>query len=236
MASSRLVLWDIDLTLIRAGEGGRAIYAAAFEQATGLPLVTHADAAGRLDPDIFHDTLQAHGLTPHEHSFDRFADALAAAYAAQTSRLRDQGRVLPGAAEALAALSTVPGVVQTVLTGNIRPVAIAKLAAFGLDRYIDFEIGAYGADDPIRANLVTIAQVRASARHGRPFDRLNTVLIGDTPHDVVAGRQGGAHVIAVASGRYNRSELSRAGADRVLTDLTDLSLLLQAVTADRQLT
>lgn len=229
MADGKLVLWDIDLTLIRAGEGGRAIYAAAFEQATGRPLVTHADAAGRLDPDIFQDTLNAHGMPVHEHSFERFAEALAEAYAAQTFRLREYGRVLPGAAEALAALSSVPGVIQTVLTGNIRAVAMAKLAAFGLDRYMDFEIGAYGADDPVRANLVKISQQRASGRYHLSFDRLNTVVIGDTPHDVIAGRQGGAFVIAVASGRYSRSQLLEAGADLAVPDLTDLAALLQAV-------
>jgi phosphoglycolate phosphatase len=231
LANGRLVLWDIDLTLVRAGEGGRAIYAAAFERATGRPLVTHADAAGRLDPDIFRDTLSAHGMRPQEHSFDRFAEALAAAYAAQSFRLLEHGRALPGAAEALAALSVVPGVIQTVLTGNIRAVAIAKLAAFGLDGYIDFGIGAYGADDPVRANLVKISQRRASERYHLPFDRLNTVLIGDTPHDVIAGREGGALVIAVASGRYSRSELLQAGADVAVPGLTDLAVLLRAVGA-----
>jgi phosphoglycolate phosphatase-like HAD superfamily hydrolase len=119
--------------------------------------------------------------------------------------------------------------VQTVLTGNIAPVARIKLAAFDLDRHLDLEIGAYGADDRVRANLVPMAQRRAGARHAAVFDRSNTVVVGDTLHDVAAGRDGGARVVAVASGRTPASELRAAGADAVLPDLADTAAVLRAV-------
>jgi phosphoglycolate phosphatase-like HAD superfamily hydrolase len=120
-------------------------------------------------------------------------------------------------------------VVQTVLTGNVPAVARVKLAAFGLDRHLDLEIGAYGPDDHVRANLVRAAQRRASVKHGGVFDRETTVVIGDTPHDVTAAREGGARVVAVASGRFTEPELRASGAEVVLPDLTDTAVVLRAV-------
>jgi phosphoglycolate phosphatase-like HAD superfamily hydrolase len=73
-----------------------------------------------------------------------------------------------------------------VLIGNIRPNAVTKLSVFGLDGYIDFDVGGYGSDDEARANLVGIAQARASARHGQAFDKRTTILVGDTLWDQIA--------------------------------------------------
>jgi phosphoglycolate phosphatase-like HAD superfamily hydrolase len=229
LTRKRLVLWDIDLTLIQVGPIGRELYAAAFHRATGQPMRWRAETVGRLDPDIFRDTIEAHSLDPAAHPFPRFAEALAEAYSSRSGELRERGHVLPGAAAALAALAGVPGSVQTVLTGNVPAVAIIKLATFDLDRYVDFEIGAYGPDGDVRADLVGVAQRRAGARHGVTFDAGSTVLVGDTPLDVAAGRDGGAFVLAVASGRATEADLRKAGADVVLPDLTDTVAVLQAL-------
>jgi phosphoglycolate phosphatase len=229
----RLVLWDVDLTLIQAGPLGRELYAAAFHQATGHPMRSWAEMAGRLEPEIFRDVVEAHSLDPAAHPFARFAEALAAAYSSRSDELRERGRALPGAEAALAALAGLAGTFQTVVTGNVRTVAIIKLATFGLDRYLDFEIGAYGADDNERANLVRVARERAAAKHGVTFDAGSTVVVGDTPNDVAAGREGGAVVVAVASGRTSEAELVKSGADVVLPDLTDTAALLEAVAVER---
>jgi len=224
-----LVLWDVDLTLMQAGPLGRELYAAAFQRATGRRMESFPPAAGRLDQDIFRDALAAHRLDASDHPFPRFAEALTAVYTAGADELGRQGRALPGAAEALAALARVPGVVQTVVTGNIAPVARIKLAAFGLDRFLDLAVGAYGPDDHVRAHLVGMAQRRAGARYGARFDLRSTLLVGDTPHDVAAARIGGARMIAVASGRYTERQLRAAGATAVLPDLNDVRPLLRAV-------
>jgi phosphoglycolate phosphatase-like HAD superfamily hydrolase len=105
------------------------------------------------------------------------------------------------------------------------------LAAFDLDRYVDFEIGGYGSDDEVRANLVNVAQKRAAAKRGERFNRANTVLIGDTPRDVQAGRFGGAHVVAVASGADGADALRAEGADIVLPDLRNTDAVVKAVTS-----
>ena len=81
---------------------------------------------------------------------------------------------------------------------------------------MDFEVGRYGSDDEVRANLVTIAQGRASAKYGETFGKANTILVGDTPRDVRAGRDGGARVVAVTTGSDSVESLRAAGADVVL--------------------
>lgn len=118
----------------------------------------------------------------------RVPGALEAATLANVPRLRERGCELPGARDALTAFQTVPGVVQLVLSGNILPDAAAKLAAFGLDGFMDFEAGGYGSDDQHRPALVAIAQKRAAVRYGAVFTAGNTVLVGDTPGR--AGRPG----------------------------------------------
>jgi phosphoglycolate phosphatase len=103
------------------------------------------------------------------------------------------------------------------------------LATFGLDKHIDFEVGAYGSDDPVRANLVGIARRRATGKYHTTFDYRSTILVGDTPSDVEAGHAGGAFFVAVASGRIGMDELRTAEAEVVLADLTDTAALLQAI-------
>jgi phosphoglycolate phosphatase len=188
-----------------------------------------ADVSGRTEPDIFRDTLTLHGIEPSEESLGRFGDALAAGYAAKQPLLRQRGHALPGAAAALAALDRVAGVIQSVLTGNLKPVAVTKLATFDLDTHIDFEVGAYGSDDSVRANLVEVARRRANAKYRTTFDERTTILVGDTPSDVEAGHDGGAFVVAVASGRSSMDELRAAKAEVVLPDLTDTAALVVAV-------
>jgi phosphoglycolate phosphatase-like HAD superfamily hydrolase len=225
----RLVLWDIDSTLVRAGPFGRALYAAAFERVTGRPMRLQSPTHGRLDPDIFRDTLVANDIDPAAHPFPAFAGALAAAYEAGAERLGREGTALPGAASALVALAAGPPTIQTVLTGNVRAVALVKLAAFGLDRHVDLEIGAYGDDAEHRAGLVDVAWRRAAARRGTTFDAAGTVLVGDSVHDVAAGRGAGVRVVAVATGLDGPDELAAAGADVVLPDLDDTGAVLRAI-------
>ena len=78
-----------------------------------------------------------------------------------------------------------------------------------------------------------LARQRAYAKYGITFDAAGTVIIGDTPHDVTAGHEGGALVVAVATGRSSEAELREAGADLVLPDLTDTAAVLRAVAAGR---
>ncbi len=151
----------------------------------------------------------------------RVPEILETATSENASHLRERGHVLPGAREVLASLQRTPGIGQSVLSGNLQSNAFTKLSIFGLDVYVDFEVGGYGSDDCVRANLVGVARDRASIKYGTFFDKTTTVLIGDTPRDVQAGRDGGAYVIAVAAGSDIVEALRNEGANVAFSDLRD---------------
>ncbi|MGC9670519.1 HAD family hydrolase [Planosporangium sp. 12N6] len=223
------MLWDIDHTLIETAGLGSRFYRAAFETITNREMVEQADVTGKTEQAILTETLRMHRIEPTDDHQKRYAVELARQYEQHADLLRNTGRALPGAGQALTALAAVPGTVQTVLTGNLREVAFTKLRVFDLATPIDFEVGAYGEDDSERAKLVPVAQDRAGAKYRTRFDDGNTVIIGDTTSDVTAARQGGAQIVAVASGRDSEDELRRAGADRVIPDLIETQRLVDAV-------
>jgi phosphoglycolate phosphatase len=228
-----LVLWDVDHTLIDNGGISKAVYAATFQTLTGGPPVHAVLTEGRTEPEIIRNLFIRHGLELQPAQFARLSEVLAAALDSKLPELRARGQALPGAEAALHALRETPGVVQSVLTGNVRANAVAKLEAFGLDGYVDFDAGGYGSDDAVRPNLVGIARRRATAKYDVLFDNATTVLIGDTPRDVQAGREGGAYVVGVASGIDSPDALRAEGADVVLDDLRDTAAVVAAVLGAR---
>lgn len=229
MGARTLVLWDVDHTLMETGGVGGELFSAAFEQATGRALEHAATVTGRTEPAIFKETAERQGIAWSTELFNRYADLLARGYRQRVAELSRRGRALPGAAAAIAALAGSDAVVQSVLTGNLRPVAQVKLETFGLDSGLDLDVGAYGSDDLVRARLVGIARVRAGRKCEARFDGGATVLVGDTPGDVEAALDGGARIVAVASGRNTADELRQAGARIVLPDLQDTDGLVRTV-------
>jgi phosphoglycolate phosphatase len=225
-----LVLWDIDHTLTENHGVNKEIYAYAFELLTGRRARNEAQTDGRTEPEIMLNMLLAHGLKPTPAYFERMPDVLESATVAKAAELRERGHELPGARDALATLQDTPGIIQSVLSGNIKPNAITKLSVFSLDGYIDFAVGGYGSDAHSRDKLVQFARDRVTAKYGVPLDEDNTVLIGDTLRDVRAGRNGGAHVIGVATGPDSMDALRREGADIVFPDLRDTHAVVEAVT------
>jgi len=229
----RLVLWDIDGTLVQAGQVGRDIFAEAFLAVLGrapdAAATGRLEMAGRTDHEIALELLAAHRIADGETHLEAFSEALVAALAAKAAVVRERGRALPGAEAALAALGRIPGVVQSLLTGNVRDNAVLKVAAFGLDRYLDVEVGGFGSDHRHRPSLVEVARRKAERKYGSAFDATATVLVGDTPLDVAAGRAGGARVVAVATGPFGPDELAPAGADAVLPDLRDTERAIAAI-------
>ncbi len=224
----RFVLWDVDGTLVDAGGAGREAFEAAFAAVVGRRAERLVSMAGRTDHAIALEILELNGVADAARRLDAFSSALHAALAARTELIRERGRTLPGAHAALTALSR-PGVLQSLLTGNIEPNAALKLSAFGLGQHLDLEVGGYGSDHHLRPNLVDVARRKAHAKHGLDFAPSETVLVGDTPLDVAAGREGGARVVAVATGRYDEGALRAAGADVVLPDLEDTARTLDAI-------
>jgi phosphoglycolate phosphatase len=225
----RLVLWDIDLTLVDLrGMGGRW-YRAALNSVVGIDLEHLPSFPGRTERAITVELLKAHQVVPTEELIERLHAALVDVVAAEHPMLLERGRALPGSAEALAALALRRDVVQSLVTGNLVEVARYKLAAFGLDTHLDFDIGGYGTVSEFRPDLVTEAMRLATAKHGTEFVPEAVVVIGDTPHDVEAALHHGAVAVGVATGRNSADELRDAGAHVVLKDLSDTDAVLSAV-------
>jgi phosphoglycolate phosphatase-like HAD superfamily hydrolase len=231
----RLVLWNIGLTLLDVARVNRAAYADAFRAVTGRPLIQVPQMAGRTDSEIFFEALAVNtaGLRPGdpagEELLGRFAGQLATAFGARRDLLTTQGRLMPGAREAVEAVWRLPRLVQTVVTGAIRPNAIQVLRAFGLDRYLDTGIGGFGSEVFPKGAMLLNARGRAAEKYRAEFTEHTTVYIADSTRDVEAARFGGARAIGVASGRSSAGELRDAGADVVLDDLADTGAVVAAV-------
>ncbi len=215
----------------------RDAYADAFRHVTGRPLVALPQLAGASDSEIFFESLALNAALPGTEGpaqldndlLGKYADALAAAFSVRDDRLATHGRVLAGATEALAALAALPGLVQTVLTGSIRPNAARKLRAFGLDGYVDLEIGGFGSDAYPKGSQIVRSITMAAEKYGVEFSPARTVYLADSVRDAAAARFGGVRCVGVATGRSTANELREAGADPVLADLTDTAQVVAAV-------
>ncbi|WP_307834309.1 HAD family hydrolase [Paractinoplanes lichenicola] len=223
----RLVMWDIDYTLLRAGGAATVAWRAAFAELTGVPWRATPNFGGRTDMDICAEVFATHGIT------DCTPERFFLRYVAEVERVKhlfaEEGALMPGVREVLARLGDDPQVVQTLVTGNVPEVAAAKVAAFGLSDAFDAGVGGYGTDDSVRATLVRRSLERAEAKYGERFD---PVVIGDTEHDVTAALANGAFAVAVATGRTKMADLVLAGAHAVLPDLSDVDAAVRILTTD----
>jgi phosphoglycolate phosphatase len=233
MLVRRLLLWDIDGTLIRGGGvGSEAISAAAAvvlgKPVDGQPVMMH----GKTDPQILTELFLAAEVAEHA-----IADLLPAAVAEAERRLalaeadlRRRGAVIDGVAEVLAWAAALPGVRQTLVTGNLAANAAVKLAAFDLTAYFDVEVGAYGTDHADRDELVPIALERVAELRGERYLPGEVWVIGDTPADLACARAAGVRCLLVATGQIPLPELLPLDADAVLADLTDTDEVMQILT------
>ncbi len=222
----RVVLWDVDGTLVQTGGVGAEAFGTAIETLYGVPAGDHGvSLAGKTDPQIAREILTV--LELHDDADTRLPGLLAETerlVAAGRDRIRARGRILPGVPALLEALRD-RDTVQTVLTGNTAANAAVKLDAFDLGRWLDLEVGAYGSDDPDRNALVAVALARVERRYG-PVDRCHVWVVGDTPLDAACAQAGGVRCLLVASGFAPRDALDAAGADHVVDNLADTEAIL----------
>jgi phosphoglycolate phosphatase-like HAD superfamily hydrolase len=214
----RIILFDIDGTLVRTGGAGKAAMEAGLRTAFG---VTHINDtvpySGRTDRAIGRDLLTVHGIEPTPENQRR----LQAAYLAELpAALRKfGGKVCPGVGELLVTLGTQPDTVLGLLTGNVRAGAQAKLGHFGLWDY--FACGGFGDEHFDRDDVARMALVEVTAHLGRDVDPACVWVIGDTPLDVRCARAIGARAVAVATGWHPHAELLECGPDHIFDDLSD---------------
>ncbi len=185
--------------------------------------------SGMTDPQIVAEYLTMLGVAATDRHVPDILGHLEAELAASESEIRRRGSVLPGVREALRALAGRGTVGQTLLTGNLAPNAAVKVGAFGLERWLDLEIGAYGSDHADRNRLVPIALERASRIRGDRFGAGDVWVVGDSPKDLACARAGGVRCLLVATGRSTFDELASLGADATVHDLTDTEAVVALV-------
>lgn len=223
----KLVLFDIDGTLVLTGGAGVRAMARACKEVIGHPdALTGIPAAGRTDWIILHDALTQVGRTLD----DRLLAALRERYVALLrEEIEERGTgskgVLPGVRELVSELHARDDVFLGLLTGNFEEGARIKLEHFDLWKY--FRCGAYGDDSADRNALVPFAVKRAGECGLSDIAARDVLVVGDTPHDVACARAADALAVAVATGSYTVEQLKEAGADVVFADLTDRGGFLQ---------
>jgi phosphoglycolate phosphatase-like HAD superfamily hydrolase len=230
--SLKLVLFDIDGTLVWTdGAGRRAIHHALTEVfGTTGPADYRFD--GKTDPQIVRDMMRivGHDDGHIDARMQLVFDLYVARLRAELSAPGYRPRVMPGVFDLLDALEARSDVVLGLLTGNLAEGARAKLQSVGIDPG-RFRVGAYGSDHEQRPSLPEIAQRRVREELGVDIRGADCVIIGDTPSDVTCGRAVGARAIGVATGRYDPAELLRHGAAAVFTDLSDTEAVVNAIVA-----
>jgi len=223
----RLLLFDIDGTLVEGGPAKRA-FELAMELVFGTagPIGGH-DFSGKTDPQIARELLLAEGL--EDEQIDAGFEALWREYLGELE-LRLAGMpmtLLPGVRPLLQRLSGMDGVAMGLLTGNIVDGARMKLDSVGLGAY--FPVGGFGSDSEVREELTAVAMRRAGRVWGTDFPASSVVVVGDTPRDVACGKHGGTRTVAVATGRFDAERLASTRPDRVLEDLSDLDESVHAL-------
>jgi phosphoglycolate phosphatase len=229
----RLVLFDIDGTILSAGKVAALAFREALREVFGTPGPANGVSfAGKTDPEIARELLEAAGV-PHaqaESSFPRLWER----YLERLGRdlQEDTVHVHPGVLPLLgrvedAADALVPG----LLTGNLLEGAHLKLRAARIDPR-RFLVGAYGSDHPERRELPELAVRRARTITGRSFTRKEIVIIGDTPADIACGAHLEVRTIAVATGTYGMDALADCGPDYLFADLSDVAAVWEAIVRD----
>jgi phosphoglycolate phosphatase-like HAD superfamily hydrolase len=230
----RLLLWDVDGTLVRAGDLGAAVFDVALEAVLGRRPEVRVRMSGKTDPQIVAEYLAELGVPETPEMIAAVLSGVEGhlAAAAAEGELLAGGAACPGTGEVLRRLASDRRVACTLLTGNIAPNALVKVAAFGLDRWLDLSLGAYGSDEADRNLLVPVALRRLAAQRGVELVPEDVWVIGDTPRDLECARTAGARCLLVATGRYQFAELAALGADAVLEDLTDAGGVVKLLTGD----
>jgi phosphoglycolate phosphatase len=221
----RVVLWDIDGTLLQTEGAGRDAMGAAGLDLVGAPFdMAQVSTSGRLDPDIWRDIARAHGL---DEAGAREREFRAAYFQRLVKRLAEgnPARSLPGACALVAELPRRNGFAQGLLTGNYPETGQLKLASAGL-ALEQFPVQAWGCDAARRPDLVPVALARAETLLGVRPRAADVVVVGDTPHDVACAKEHGCRSLAVATGAFPASALEACGADWVQSDLSDVTAIL----------
>jgi phosphoglycolate phosphatase len=218
MSAMRLLLFDIDGTLVNTGGAGVKSLKMTVRNRFGTEDdLRDIEIAGKTDRAIIRDILCKYQVDPTEENITSFAREYIDGLPLCLSRTR--GRVLPGIQQLLERLKPQPHIVLALLTGNLQEGARLKLQHYSLWDF--FEFGAFADDHYDRNQLGAFARKRAQLKHGHDFDAADIDVIGDTNHDIACGKAFGARTIAVATGSWSRERLQGCAPDFWFDDFSD---------------
>lgn len=215
----KLILFDIDGTLMDSGGAGTKSMDLAFEELFSVREAFRGiNMAGKTDIQIMKEGLRKHGIDSANGNVGLFT----ARYVEHLRREIENPRkhLKPGIRQTLDRLSGMDDVALGLLTGNIEEGARVKLGSFDLNRYFPF--GAFGNDDEDRNRLLPVAVERFRDLHKQDVEYRDCVVIGDTPRDVECAKIYGAYAVAVATGPYRYDSLAASGADMVLRNISEM--------------
>jgi len=228
----KLVLFDIDGTVLLSDGAGKRAVRRAMVEVFGTPGPESHRFDGKTDPQIVRELQRIAGHPDHHidaqlpRAIGRYVELLTE----ELDRPGSRAYTLPGVPELLDALEARDDALLGLLTGNVIEGARAKLSAVGIDPG-RFVVGAYGSDHETRAELPAIARQRVLEAHGRDFAGHDIVIIGDTPSDVQCGQSLGVRAIGVATGHYSVEDLIGCGAFAAFEDLSNTRAVLDAIFA-----
>jgi phosphoglycolate phosphatase-like HAD superfamily hydrolase len=228
----KLVLFDIDGTILSSSGVGRRAMEGALTHVFGSPGSTAYHYDGKTDRQIVRELMRLEGRD--DAHIDEHMDTILAQYLDRLDgELRSGERtfqVFEGVCELLDALEARDDAILGLLTGNVAQGAAAKLGSVGIDMG-RFRVNAFGSDHEHRPELPAIARRRAQESLGVALAGADVVVIGDTPFDISCGRAIGARAIGVATGRYSTAELAEHEPAAVFETLADTDAVLAAIFA-----
>jgi phosphoglycolate phosphatase len=226
MENKRLLLFDIDGTLVSTGGAGVRALKLVIEKRYGVQDDLHdVEIAGRTDSGIAASILKKYGASETNGNVGDFLDEYVG-FLEQTISTTD-GQILPGMSEILNQMKARPDRVLGLLTGNVKRGAELKLQHYGLWDF--FEFGAFADDHHDRNQLGEFARARAQEKHGHDFDSAQIDVIGDTGHDVACGKAFGARTVAIATGSWSREQLAAHKPDFLFDDLANVGEVMRVL-------
>jgi phosphoglycolate phosphatase-like HAD superfamily hydrolase len=223
---SRLLLFDIDGTLITSGGAGEGALKDAMKGRFGVQEDLQGILlAGATDARIARELLAKHGIEASAENVTALLDEYLQHLSGRMPL--HAGRLLPGIIPVLEALEKHPEAVLALLTGNLTRGAQIKLTHYGVWKF--FEFGAFADDHHDRNELGKVARARALEKHGIEFPAEQIFVIGDTPRDIECGRAIGARTVAIATGHYSLPELAEHRPDFLFQDFSDTALVLECL-------
>jgi len=222
----RLLLFDIDGTLINSGGAGMEALKRALTERFGIEdNLEDIEIAGMTDSGIIVSILDKHKIPASAENVAAFLDSYVHFLSHELPRRK--GKLLPGVLELLEKLKARKHVVLALLTGNVSRGAQLKLGHYGVWHF--FEFGAFADDHSDRNQLGSFARARAKEKHGREFTSEEIDVIGDTPRDIACGKALGARTIAVATGSWTREKLAEYDPDILIDDFSEVERLIDTL-------